>query len=268
VARGESSATLPTTLVQRSISAIGGIERFVKPGNDVIIKPNICGSGRTPEYASTTNPEVVAALVALCLGAGAKRVRVMDFPFSGTPNDAYNNSGIAEAVRAAGGEMEVMTSMKFQDTPIPNGKAITSCRVYTDIVEADVLIDVPIAKHHSDTVLTLGMKNMMGVVSNPQSYHTADMAERVTDLNTLARPHLVVVDAIRILMKNGPTGGKLEWVKQTNTIIASHDIVAADSYGATLFGKTALDVPIVLAGARRGLGIMDLSSIKIEEIAA
>ena len=268
VARGESSATLPTTLVQRSISAIGGIERFVKPGNDVIIKPNICGSGRTPEYASTTNPEVVAALVALCLGAGAKRVRVMDFPFSGTPNDAYNNSGIAEAVRAAGGEMEVMTSMKFQDTPIPNGKAITSCRVYTDIVEADVLIDVPIAKHHSDTVLTLGMKNMMGVVSNPQSYHTADMAERVTDLNTLARPHLVVVDAIRILMKNGPTGGKLEWVKQTNTIIASHDIVAADSYGATLFGKTALDVPIVLAGARRGLGTMDLSSIKIEEIAA
>jgi uncharacterized protein (DUF362 family) len=263
VARGES----PTTLVQRSISALGGMERFVKPGNDVIIKPNICGSGRTPEYATTTNPEVVAALVALCLGAGAKRVRVMDLPFSGTAEDAYDNSGIAEAVHAAGGEMEVMTSMKFQDTPIPNSKAITSCRVYRDIVETDVLIDVPIAKHHSDTVLTLGMKNMMGVVSNPQSYHAADMAERVTDLNTLARPHLVVVDAIRILMQNGPTGGRLEWVKQTNTIIASHDIVAADSYGATLFGKTALDLPIVRAGARRGLGTMDLASIKIEEIA-
>ncbi len=264
VARGDS----PTTLVQRSVNALGGIERFVKPGNDVIIKPNICGSGRTPEYATTTNPEVVAALVALCLGAGAKRVRVMDCPFSGTAEDAYDNSGIAAAVRSAGGEMEVMTSMKFQDTPIPNGKAITSCRVYRDIVEADVLIDVPIAKHHSDTVLTLGMKNMMGVVSNPQSYHTVDMAERVTDLNTLVRPHLVVVDAIRILMQNGPTGGKLEWVKQANTIIASHDIVAADSYGATLFGKTALDLPIVHAGARRGLGTMDLKSIKIEEIAA
>ena len=266
VARGES----PTTLVQRSINALGGIGRFVKPGNDVIIKPNICGSGRTPEYASTTNPEVVAALVALCLGAGAKRVRVMDFPFSGTPNDAYNNSGIAEAVRKAGGDMEVMTKMKFQDTPIPNGKAITSCRVYTDIVEADVLIDVPIAKHHSDTVLTLGMKNMMGVVSNPQSYHTADMAERVTDLNCLVRPHLVVVDAIRILMNNGPTGGNLNDVKRMNTVIASHDIVAADSYAATLFGKTALDLPIVRAGARRGLGTMDLdpSKIKIEEIAA
>jgi uncharacterized protein (DUF362 family) len=244
------------------------MERFVRPGNNVIIKPNICGSGRTPEYATTTNPEVVAALVALCLGAGAKRVRVMDYPFSGTAEDAYDNSGIAEAVRAAGGEMEVMTKMKFQDTPIPNGQAITSCRVYRDIVETDVLIDVPIAKHHSDTVLTLGMKNMMGVVSNPQSYHTGDldMAERVTDLNTLARPHLVIVDAIRILMQNGPTGGKLEWVKQTNTIIASHDIVAADSYGATLFGMTADDLPIVRGGAKRGLGIMDLKSVKLEEI--
>jgi len=264
VARGES----PTTLVQRSISALGGMERFVKPGNDVIIKPNICGSGRTPEYATTTNPEVVAALVALCLGAGAKRVRVMDYPFSGTAEDAYDNSGIAAAVRSAGGEMEVMTSMKYQDMPIPNGRSITSCHVYQDILDTDVLIDVPIAKHHADTVLTLGMKNLMGVVDDAPGYHKADMAERVTDLNTLVRPHLVVVDAIRILMQNGPTGGKLEWVKQTNTIIASHDIVAADSYGATLFGKTALDLPIVHAGARRGLGTMDLSGIKIEEIAA
>ena len=115
VARGES----PTTLVQRSINALGGMERFVRPGNNVIIKPNICGSGRTPEYATTTNPEVVAALVALCLGAGAKRVRVMDYPFSGTAEDAYDNSGIAEAVRAAGGQMEVMTKMKFQDGNCP-----------------------------------------------------------------------------------------------------------------------------------------------------
>ena len=264
VARGEN----PTTLVHRSINALGGIGRFVKPGNDVIIKPNICGSGRTPEYATTTNPEVVAALVALCLGAGAKRVRVMDLPFSGTSNDAYDNSGIAEAVRAAGGEMEVMTKMKFQDTPIPNGQSITSCHVYQDILDTDVLIDVPIAKHHGNTVLTLGMKNLLGVVDDAPSYHTADLSERVVDLNTLVRPHLVVVDAIRILMNNGPTGGNLNDVKRMNTVIASHDIVAADSYAATLFGKTALDLPIVLAGARRGLGIMDLSSIKIEEIAA
>lgn len=264
VARGDN----PTTLVQRSINALGGIERFVKPGNDVIIKPNICGSGRTPEYATTTNPEVVAALVALCLGAGAKRVRVMDLPFSGTSNDAYDNSGIAEAVHAAGGEMEVMASMKFQKTPIPNGHSITSCHVYQDIVDTDVLIDVPIAKHHGNTVLTLGMKNLLGVVDNAPSYHTAELSERVVDLNTVVRPHLVVVDAVRILMNNGPTGGNLNDVKRMNTVIASHDIVAADSYGATLFGMTADDLPIVRAGAKRGLGTMDLASIKIEEIAA
>jgi len=255
----------PTTLVQRSIDALGGIGRFVKAGNDVIIKPNICVPNRAPQYAATTNPEVLAALVALCLGAGASRVRVMDNPFGGSAEDSYTDSGIAEAVEAAGGKMEVMAAMKFQDTPVPNGQAIKSCRVYRDILETDVLIDVPIAKHHGGAGLSLGMKNLLGVVSNPGDYH-ANLAERVTDLNTLVRPHLVVVDAIRILTKEGPTGGKLEWVKQTDTIIASHDIVAADSYAATLFGKTGRDVPIVYAGARRGLGTMDLSSIKIKEI--
>jgi uncharacterized protein (DUF362 family) len=203
--------------------------------------------------------------VTLCLGAGAGRVRVMDNPFGGPAKDAYADSGIGDAVREAGGEMEVMADMKFQDTPIPNGQAIKSCRVYQDIVDTDVLIDVPIAKHHSGAVLSLGMKNLLGVVSNPGDYHS-NMAERVTDLTSLVMPDLTVVDAIRILTKDGPTGGNLNDVKQMNTIIASHDIVAADSYAATLFGKTARDVPIVYAGARRGLGTMDLSSVKIKEI--
>ena len=262
VARGEH----PEALVQRSIAALGGIERFVKPGNDVIIKPNICTSNRAPEYAATTNPEVVAALVTLCLGAGAARVRVMDYPFSGGHEEAYSSSGIAEAVAGAGGRMEVMAGMKFQDTPAPHGLILSSCRVYQEILDADVLIDVPIAKQHGNTVLTLGMKNLLGVVDNPSSYHTAQMSERVVDLNTVVRPHLVVVDAIRILLNNGPTGGSLNDVKRTNTVIASHDIVAADSFGATLFGRTALDLPIVQAGARRGLGATDLGGLRIEEI--
>ncbi len=263
VARGRDAAAL----VQRSVAALGGIERFVKAGNNVIIKPNICTANRTPEYAATTNPEVVAALVALCLGAGAGRVRVMDYPFSGGIQEAYSSSGIAEAVAAAGGQMEVMASMKFQDTPAPHGLSLASCRVYQDILEADVLIDVPIAKQHGNTVLTLGMKNLLGVVDNPSSYHTSQMSERVVDLNTVVRPHLVVVDAIRILLNNGPTGGSLNDVKRMDTIIASHDVVAADSFAATLFGKTALDLPIVQAGARRGLGATDLAAMKIAETA-
>jgi uncharacterized protein (DUF362 family) len=254
--------------VQRAIDALGGIGRFVKPGNDVIIKPNICVPNRAPEYAATTNPQVVAVLVTLCLSAGANRVRVMDKPFGGSAKDSYRDSGIAEAVQAAGGEMEEMADMKFQDTPIPNGQSIQSCRVYRDILETDVLINVPIAKDHGGAVLSLGMKNLLGVVSNPGSYHEGSMSKKVTDLTSLVMPDLTVVDAIRILTKNGPTGGNLDDVKQTNTVIASHDIVAADSYAATLFGMTAADVPITVAGAKRGLGTLDLSSIKIEEIAA
>jgi uncharacterized protein (DUF362 family) len=261
IARGKS----PTAMVQAAIEALGGIERFVKPGNDVIIKPNICVSYRTYEYAATTNPEVVGALVALCLGAGAKRVRVMDTPFSGSADEAYPTSGIEQAVRAAGGEMEVMASMKFQNTTIPYGRKITSWPVYRDILETDVLIDVPIAKQHGLARLTLGMKNLLGVVSNPGGLHT-DLPEKLADLTSLVRPHLTVVDGVRILMNNGPSGGSLSDVKLANTVIASHDIVAADAYAATLFGLDGTDIGTVRAGANRGLGTMDMTAIKIEEI--
>ena len=112
VARGASAD--PAELTRRAIAALGGIERFVKPGANVIIKPNICNAYHGPEYASTTNPDVVAAIVTLCLGADAKRVRVMDFPFGGSPQASYETSGIAAAVKAAGGEMEMMNRLKFR----------------------------------------------------------------------------------------------------------------------------------------------------------
>jgi uncharacterized protein (DUF362 family) len=253
----------PTDLVRYSVNAIGGIDRFVKPGNDVIIKPNICGA-HSPESAETTNPEVVGALVALCVGAGAKRVRVMDRNFSHPQytKESYSSSGIAAAVKAAGREMEVMSTMGFQETPIPDGQKITSCRVYQDILKADVLINVPIAKRHDLPVLSLGMKNLLGTVDNPSSYH-AELAERLTDLTSLVRPDLTVVDAIRL----GKADGKLSDVKRMNTVIASHDIVAAGAYAATLFGLTGSDLPVEVAGAKRGLGTLDLSSIKVKEIA-
>jgi uncharacterized protein (DUF362 family) len=261
VARGTS----PKAMVEAALRALGGIERFVRPGHNVVIKPNICVAYRTPEYAATTNPEVVAALVAICLGAGARSVRVMDYPFGGTAEEAYVSSGIAKRVQDAGGQMEVMSRMKFQDTPIPDGRKITSWPIYQPVLDADVLIDVPIAKHHGLATLTLGMKNLLGVVLNPGQLHT-DLAEKVTDLTSVVRPHLTVVDAVRILLNNGPQGGSLNDVKQTDTIIASHDIVAADSYASTLFGLTPDQIPTIRAGARRGLGTMDLSAVEIEEI--
>jgi uncharacterized protein (DUF362 family) len=261
VARGKS----PAALVQAALKALGGIERFVKKGDDVIVKPNICVAYNTPEYAATTNPEVVSAVVTLCLGAGARRVRVMDFPFGGTAEQAYARSGIGEVVRAAGGQMELMASMKYREADIPGGVDFKKWTFYGDALDANVIINVPIAKHHNLARLTLGMKNLMGLVQNRGQIHS-NLGQRVADIASLLRPKLTIIDAVRILMNHGPTGGNLDDVKLTNTIIASQDIVAADAYGATLFGLTGNDIPIIRAGAQMGLGTMDLKSIKVEEI--
>lgn len=255
----------PAALVQAVVKALGGIEQFVKSGDDVIIKPNICVAYHSAEYAATTNPEVVGTLTTLCLGAGARRVRVMDFPFGGTAEEAYQRSGIGEAVRAAGGEMELMARMKYRDVKFPDGVDLKGWKIYGDILDADVLINVPVAKQHSMARLTLGMKNLMGVVTERGSFHS-NLGQRIADLNSRVRSTLTVVDAVRILMNHGPTGGDLSDVKMTNTIIASRDVVATDAYAATLFNLTGADIPAIRAGANMGLGTMDLNSIKIEEI--
>jgi uncharacterized protein (DUF362 family) len=265
VARGAGAD--PAEITRRAIAAVGGIERFVKPGADVVVKPNICTAYHGPEYASTTNPTVVSTIISLCLGAGAKRVRVMDSPFGGTPQASYTKSGIEEAVKAAGGQMEVMNYLNYRKIPLPGGVAIKEWEVYADILDADVLINVPIAKHHGSARLTLAMKNLMGTVKDRQGMHARGLHQPIADVCAGVRPDLNVVDAIRILTANGPTGGNLNDVKQMDTIIASTDIVAADAYATTLFGKTAADIPYIGFGAKMGLGQMDLNAIKIEEIA-
>jgi uncharacterized protein (DUF362 family) len=255
----------PAAITKAAIAALGGIERFVKSGQDVIIKPNICVDYHAPEYAATTNPVVVATLVTLCLGAGAKRVRVMDTPLGGsTAESAYVVSGIGDAVQAAGGVMEVMSPIKFAKTTIPDGQDITAWQVYGDALQADVLINVPIAKHHSLARLSLGCKNLLGLVADPNQIHR-NLGQRVADLTSLIRPTLTVVDAVRILTAHGPTGGSLNDVKQTDIVIASHDIVAADAYAATLFDMTGADIEYVQKAAEMGLGTLDLKRIKVEE---
>ena len=263
VVRGDD----PAALTRRAVNALGGIERFVKAGQSVIIKPNICVAYHGPEYAATTNPQVVAELVKLCREAGALSVTVMDHPFGGTADQAYKISQIGDAVNAAGGQMVVMSSVKFKDTAIPEGKDIKKWPIFQDALKADVIIDVPIAKHHGTTRLTLAAKNLMGLTEARGSLH-ANLGERIVDLYTLFRPKLIVVDAYRMLMNNGPTGGNLNDVKLAKTVIASHDIIAADAYATTLFGLKADAISYVKVGAARGLGTLDLKSIKIEEITA
>jgi len=262
VARGAD----PEAITRAALAAIGGIERFVKSGDAVIVKPNICVDYRTPEFGATTHPLVVGCLVKLCLGAGARSVRVMDSPFGGSPESAYVRSGIAEAVAAAGGVMEVMNQAKFRETDIPEGRDITRWPVYQEILSADLVIDVPVAKHHGNTRLSLAGKNLMGVVLNRGRLH-ADLGQRIADLVSLVRPRLTVVDAVRTLMAHGPTGGNLDDVRLTNTVIASHDIVAADAYAATMFGLSGPEIGYVQAAADMGLGTLDLKAIQVEEVA-
>ncbi len=260
-ARGAS----PAAITRAAVEALGGMERFCQPGYDVIIKPNICVSYNSFEYAATTNPEVVATLVEMCLAAGADRVRVMDFPFGGTPEAAYRTSGIAAAVEAAGGEMEIMKSLKYRDVDIPTGRDLKQCTIYGDALEADLLINVPIAKHHNLARLTLGMKNLMGLIADRPAMHR-NFRQRLPDLASVVMPALTVIDAVRILVDHGPTGGNLDDVRLMNTVIASHDIVAADAYATGLFGLTPQDVAHIVGGAEMGLGTMDLASVDVREI--
>ena len=256
----------PEELVRRAIATLGGMQKFVPSGANVIVKPNICVAYRTYEYAATTNPWVVGALVKLCFEAGAASVKVMDKPFNGTQVQAYEMSGIKEQVEAAGGEMAYMLDYMYVETSIPNAVKLKKTAVYDDILKADVLINVPIAKQHSSAArLTLGMKNLMGVVWDRGALHN-DLGQCIADLNALVRPQLTVIDAVRILTAYGPTGGSLSYVKQLDTVIASPDVVAADSFAASLFGMKPQDLPYLVAGTSMGLGRSDLENLKIEQI--
>jgi uncharacterized protein (DUF362 family) len=255
----------PEMLVRRAIAALGGMERFVAPGQSVIVKPNICVAYRTYEYAATTNPWVVGTLVKMALEAGASSVKVLDYPYGGSAADGYATSGIKQQVEAAGGQMIVMSSRGFVSTPLPAGKWLKRTDIYGEILKADVLINAPIAKQHGSSRVTAGMKNLMGLVKDRPVMH-GNLGQAIADLNTVIRPALTVVDGIRILTRNGPSGGSLKDVKKLDTIVASADVVAADAYTASFFGLKPNDLSYVKIGAAMGLGRSDLSKLRIEEL--
>ncbi len=265
VARGGDD---PEALARSAIDAIGGMARFVPAGANVIIKPNVCTSYHSYEAAATTNPWVVGALVKMCFEAGAGRVRVFDFPFNGGTPQNYQTSGIADQVLAAGGELETVDGNKFISTTLPSARSLRSAAFYSEVVDADVVINVPIAKHHGSAGLTLGMKNMMGVILNRSAIHD-DLHQRIADLADYIRPELTVIDGVRILIANGPISGSPGDVRKMDTVIASPDIVAADAYATRLFGWTNPNrLGYVRIGAEIGLGRSDLENLKIEEITA
>ena len=251
-------------LVRETISALGGMENFVKPGEVVVVKPNI-GWDRTVELAANTHPGVVKTLVQLCLEAGAKQIRIFDR----TCNDerrCYTQSGIRSAVESIRSErvsLEYMDRRAYKELTIKGGQAFDRWEFYMPVIEADRLINVPIAKHHSISQLTLGMKNLMGVIGGNRGRLHHNIAESLSDIASVIHSDLTVVDATRILTANGPQGGRLQDVRALDTLVASPDIVAADAYATTLFGLSPEQVPTVVAAARRGLGVMDLKQVRM-----
>ncbi len=259
VAKGGSASAA----TKAAIDALGGIKRFITRGDVVVIKPNIAWD-RTPEYAANTNPEVVATVVRLCFDAGAKKVKIFDRTVN-DPRRCYVQSGIADAVKPLGAELEYVDERKFRDVEI-NGMALKSWSLYREIFDADKLINIPVAKHHGLARLTMAMKNWMGVMGSARGNIHQRLDESLVDLCTKIKPTLTILDAIRILTANGPQGGSLADVKKLDTVIAGIDQVAVDSYGATLFGLKGSDLGYVRLADKMGIGTMNLDKIKIKKI--
>jgi len=249
-------------ITRQAINALGGMGRFVKPGQTVVVKPNM-GWDRNAEQGANTHPLVVKAVVEECLKAGAKKVKVFDR----TCNDerrCYVNSGIEPALKGMKNvEVKHIEDERFRKVPIANGAALKQWELYDEALSADVFINVPVAKHHGLTKLTLGLKNIMGVMGgNRGSIHKhIDIA--LADINSVLKSDLVVIDATRVLTAHGPQGGDLRDVKVLNKVIAGTDIVAADAYATTLFGLKPADIAVTVAAHKRGLGEMDLKKIRI-----
>lgn len=254
----------PERIVRAAVEALGGIRRFIAKGDVVVVKPNI-GWDRTPEQAANTNPEVVGTLVKLCYEAGAAKVKVFDRPCN-DPRRCYVQSGIEAAAKAAGAEVSHIDARRFREVKIPGGVAIQSWPLYIDVLEADKLINAPIAKHHGLGKLTLSLKNWMGVMGENRGRVHQRLDETLVDLATVLKPCLTVLDAVRILTAHGPQGGNLADVKRLDTVVAGTDQVAIDAYGATLFGLTGADLGYVREGARRGIGVMDLGKLTIQKV--
>ncbi|MGA2150805.1 MAG: DUF362 domain-containing protein [Geobacteraceae bacterium] len=251
----------PARTTVNALSLLGGIGRFVKPGNTVVVKPNI-GWDRSAEQGANTNPLVVRAVVEECLRAGAKKVKVFDR----TCNDerrCYVNSGIEPALKGMKNvEVKHLEEERYKKVAL-NGKVLREWELYGEALSADVYINVPVAKHHGLTRLTLGLKNVMGIMGGNRGAIHKYIDTALTDVNAVFRPQLTIIDATRILTAHGPQGGDLKDVRRLNRVIASTDIVAADAYATTLFGMKPEEISVTVAAYRRGLGEMDLRKVRI-----
>ncbi len=261
VARGGG----PALLVRAAVAALGGMERFVKPGETVLVKPNMAWD-RAPEQGANTHPEVVAEVVRLCRAAGARRVIVSDNSIHDAARVA-ERSGIRAAVEAARGELVLASRSGFERANL-GGSVLSSWDVLSLVFEADRLVNVPVVKHHSLSRLTCGMKNHMGLIGSSRGRLHQEIHAAVVDLAAAFRPTLTVVDATRVMMRNGPTGGRLEDVAAVNAVAAGTDPVACDAWAARQLGLDPSEVGHVVLAEGRGLGRVAAGAGSVAEVVA
>ncbi len=251
-------------LTRQAIDALGGMKRFVKKGDVVWIKPNMAWD-RTPAQAANTNPDLVATLIEMCFEAGAKKVKVGDRTCN-ADKKSYPRSGIESAAKAAGAEVLYLDEDRFKEMKI-GGKRLDKWPVYPEIVDADVVINCPIVKHHSIAKATMCMKNYMGVIGGKRAQWHQDIETCLADITRFMKPTLCILDAIRVLTDHGPSGGDLKDVKRLDTVVAGTDIVAMDAFGGELLGHEIGTLSTVKYAHEVGLGEMDYHKLSPKEIA-
>jgi uncharacterized protein (DUF362 family) len=264
-----ASGDTPAARARKAVALLGGMGAFVSRGDVVVLKPNI-GWDRTPEQAANTDPEFVVAVAEMCLAAGAKSVRVFDRTCN-DPRRCYVNSGIQDAVErfakkaGAGDALRIyhVEDRKFVRTAIPSPLALPEWELYRDALEADKILDVPVAKHHTLSGATLGLKNMMGIMGGNRGQVHARLSECLVDIHRRVPVALTVVDAGRVLMRNGPSGGNLADVKVFGKAFASSDVVAVDVVAAeAVFGLKPAEVPHIRKAMESGIGISSASQVR------
>ena len=245
-------------LLKAVFEAAGGISQFVSRGDVVVIKPNISWA-RPPHLAATTNPEVVQGVIELCQEAGAGKVRIAD----NTIDDAgfcFKVTGAEAVARQTGAELVYPASSLMRDMNL-RGQRLEVWPVFVPLVESDRVINLPVAKHHVLSSLTLGMKSWIGAVGGRRGALHSDIHQNIVDLAQFFKPTITLIDATRIMVRNGPVGGSASDVAQKNTLILSDDPVAADARSSLLFGKEPEDIGFIRLAQKRGLGTYDFHKL-------
>jgi uncharacterized protein (DUF362 family) len=255
----------PGEMFDRAILALGGMKNFVKANQTVVVKPNI-GWDSTPERAACTNPELVARIIEHCFAAGARDVYVVD----NTINEwtrCYQNSGIEKAARDAGAKVVTGNSEShYQSVDIKNGRQLKTAKVHELILGSDVFINVPVLKTHGGAIITASMKNLMGIVWDRRYWHENDLHQCIADMCTAIKPDLNVVDAYRVMLRNGPRGVSVEDVSTMKYQIVSTDMVACDAAAAKLMEKDPERIGHIKLGNEMGVGRSDLENLSINRI--